>query len=95
MPSFFLSKKKKAAGTHWRAKVKAGTHWRAKVKAGTHWRANMKAVVGKTKPMFNTRKILGSNLKLKRYNQKLKQFKFLKLWLDERITWAVHIQKGN
>lgn len=52
--------------------------------------------VDKTKTMFFTRKRIGSTVKLKLYNQELervKQFKYLGVWFDERITWAIHIQK--
>lgn len=55
-----------------------------------------KLSVDKRKTMFFTRKRVGSNLKLKLDHQELrrvKQFKFLGLWFDERLTWAVHIQK--
>ena len=52
--------------------------------------------VDKTKTMFFTRKSTDNELKLKLYNQDLggvKHFEFLGLWFNERITWAVHIQK--
>lgn len=50
----------------------------------------------KTKTMFFTRRQIGRGVKLKLYNHELervKQFKFLGLWFDERVTWAVHITK--
>ncbi len=50
--------------------------------------------VDKTK-MFFTRKKIGSEVKIKLYNQELervKHFKFLGIWFDERVTWVVHIQ---
>lgn len=52
--------------------------------------------VDKTKTVFFTRKRIGKEIKLKLYNQELervKQFKFLGVWFDDRITWAIHIQK--
>ncbi len=50
--------------------------------------------VDKTKIMFFTRKKIGSEVKIKLYNQELervKHFKFLGIWFDERVTWVVHI----
>jgi len=43
--------------------------------------------------MFFTRRLIGSDVKLKLYHHELervKHFKFLGLWFDERVTWAVH-----
>uniref|UniRef100_A0A3P9P5F4 Reverse transcriptase domain-containing protein n=1 Tax=Poecilia reticulata TaxID=8081 RepID=A0A3P9P5F4_POERE len=55
-----------------------------------------KLSVEKTKIMFFTRKRVDGKTKLKLYGQDLervKQFKFLVMWFDERMTWGVHIKK--
>ena len=52
--------------------------------------------VGKTNIMFFTRKRVGDEIKLKLYKQDLKRvkhFKLLGMWFDERLTWNIHIQK--
>ncbi len=49
--------------------------------------------VDKTKTMFFTRKKIGSEVKIKLYNQELervKHFKFLGIWFDERVTWVLY-----
>lgn len=51
--------------------------------------------VEKTKTIF-TRKVIDCVITFKLYNQKLERlnhFKFLGLWFEERITWAVHTEK--
>uniref|UniRef100_A0A8C2HUK7 Uncharacterized protein n=1 Tax=Cyprinus carpio TaxID=7962 RepID=A0A8C2HUK7_CYPCA len=60
------------------------------------YRWGFKFSVDKTKIMFFTRKKVGGEVNLKLYNQvleRVKSFKFLGLWFDERVTWAMHIQK--
>ena len=60
------------------------------------WNGDFRLSVDKTKTMCFTRKIIGNEVKMKLYNQDLervKYFTFLGIWLDKRLTWAVHIQK--
>lgn len=50
----------------------------------------------KTETLFFTRKRIGEEVRLKLYGQELKRvktFKFLGIWLDERVTWSIHIDK--
>lgn len=45
---------------------------------------------------FFTRKKVKREVKLKMYNQDLervKPFKLLGVWFDEKLTWGIHIQK--
>lgn len=52
--------------------------------------------VDKTTTVFFTKRRIGSEKKVKLYNKELervKSFKHLGIWFDERLTWAVHIQK--
>lgn len=56
----------------------------------------LKFSVNKTKTMFFTRKGVSEEVKLKLYGlelERVRQFEFLGMWLDERLTWAFHIQK--
>lgn len=54
-----------------------------------------KLSVEKSESIF-TRKRIGEDISLKLYGQELKKvkaFKFLGIWVDERITWKIHIDK--
>lgn len=51
--------------------------------------------VSKTKAMLFTRKRI-NDIQLRMYSQdieRVKHFKFLGLWFDERLTWSTHIQR--
>ncbi|XP_037536736.1 uncharacterized protein LOC119413748 [Nematolebias whitei] len=59
-------------------------------------RWGLKFSVEKTKSIIFTRKKTPNNNELKLYGKVIereKQFKFLGIWFDERLTWTVHIQK--
>uniref|UniRef100_A0A1A8L2C0 Reverse transcriptase domain-containing protein n=1 Tax=Nothobranchius pienaari TaxID=704102 RepID=A0A1A8L2C0_9TELE len=59
------------------------------------YRWGFKFSVDKTKTMFFTRKKVREDLKLELYSQgleRVRKFKFLGVWFDERLTWGVHIQ---
>ncbi|KAL4000886.1 tudor domain-containing protein 1/4/6/7 [Sarotherodon galilaeus] len=46
--------------------------------------------------MFFTRKGVNEEIKLKLYSiglERVRKFKFLGLWFDERLTWGVHVQE--
>ena len=50
----------------------------------------------KTKTMFFTRRTISQDLKITVCGQELERtdhFKYLGIWFDKRLTWAVHIQK--
>ena len=50
----------------------------------------------KTKTMFFTIKKIDEEIKVRLYDknvERVKSFKFLGLFFDERITWRVHITK--
>ena len=50
----------------------------------------------KTKTMFFTRKKIDEEIKVRLYDknvERVKSFKFLRVFFDERITWRVHITK--
>ncbi|XP_039473360.1 uncharacterized protein LOC120441907 [Oreochromis aureus] len=46
--------------------------------------------------MFFTRKRVNEEIKLKLYGiglERVRKFKFLGLWFDERLTWGAHVQE--
>lgn len=60
---------------------------------GIDW--GFKFSIPKTKVMFFTRKKIPENDKVLLYNQSIereKKFKYLGMWLDERLTWRHHIE---